>query len=166
MLDYIVSFVPGRMRMRHPLLKNAELGADISDFLRTIPGIEQVSTKTLTGSLLIEYDSEQLSDDQINGLLAQGEEWLNENSQNADIAYNLPEQSLNISSIIDKFSNCLNLNIISNAHKRKLLKRCLAVSFSATLASLLVNSSKLHVIAGGAFALLAFDHVWQRRRAL
>jgi hypothetical protein len=63
----IVSFVPGRVRLRLQELKNPALAAELLPLIRAVPGVKAAEIKTLTGSLLIEYDPRILS----NGRLAE-----------------------------------------------------------------------------------------------
>jgi hypothetical protein len=65
----IVSFVPGRVRLRLPELKNQRLAGELLPKIRAIPGVKAAEIKTLTGSLLIEYDPSLISTE---GLLEQG----------------------------------------------------------------------------------------------
>ncbi len=156
MEEYIVSFIDGRVRLRHPILENTELGSEVSAFIRTIPGIEKVEHKALTGSLLIIYDPEQLHEEELTGLLAQGGEWLKENAPEHAVAQEQVEKG-----------SCIHFTLpsLGKAERRMLLKRGLAISMITTVASLAI-SSRVHVIAGGVLALLALQHAWQRRRAL
>ncbi|MDR3174899.1 MAG: heavy-metal-associated domain-containing protein [Treponema sp.] len=57
----IVSFVPGRLRLRLPELKNQDLAGELLPQIQAVPGIKTVEIKTLTGSLLIEYDPSVIS---------------------------------------------------------------------------------------------------------
>jgi hypothetical protein len=61
----IVSFVPGRVRLRLPELKNPALTAELLPRIRALPGIRTAEIKTLTGSLLIEYDPGVLSTEKL-----------------------------------------------------------------------------------------------------
>ncbi len=159
MEQYIVSFADGRIRLRHPILHDADLGAEIAQFLQAIPGMEKIEHKALTGSLLIMYDPEQLSIEELQGLLAQGGEWLKENA---------PEHALEESTEEVEKGSCVYFTLpsLSTAQKRKALKRGMAFSMLLTLGSLVIGGSRLHVTAGTALALFALEHVWQRRRAL
>jgi copper chaperone CopZ len=56
----IVSFIPGRIRLRFTELKNQELCDQVRARVKEIPGIITVETKALTGSILIEYDEKIL----------------------------------------------------------------------------------------------------------
>ncbi|MDR1306572.1 MAG: ATPase P [Treponema sp.] len=61
----IVSFIPGRVRLRLPELKNPVLAAELLPRIRAVPGVSAAEIKTLTGSLLIQYDPHILSTDQL-----------------------------------------------------------------------------------------------------
>jgi hypothetical protein len=56
MAGMIVSFVPGRVRLRVPELKNETLAAVVLARVQGIPGVTRAEIKSLTGSFLIEYD--------------------------------------------------------------------------------------------------------------
>jgi hypothetical protein len=53
----IVSFSPGRVRLRFKELKNQAIAEQAYTRIKSIPGIINVEIKALTGSLLIEYDT-------------------------------------------------------------------------------------------------------------
>lgn len=57
----ITSFVDGRVRLRHPSLKRAEDAELVRGFLASLPGILRVTVNSRTGSLLLEYDPDQIS---------------------------------------------------------------------------------------------------------
>jgi hypothetical protein len=61
----IVSFIPGRVRLRLLELKNPALAAKLLPRIRVVPGVKAAEIKTLTGSLLIQYDPQILSTDQL-----------------------------------------------------------------------------------------------------
>jgi hypothetical protein len=69
----IVSFCPGRVRIRRAELKDPHLAARILARIRAVPGITAAEIKTMTGSLLIKYDTKILSTED---LLALGREAL------------------------------------------------------------------------------------------
>jgi hypothetical protein len=52
----IVSFCPGRIRLRFQELKNKTAAETANARIRETPGISAVEINTLTGSILIEYD--------------------------------------------------------------------------------------------------------------
>jgi hypothetical protein len=52
----VVSFIPGRVRLRLPELKNESLAAAVLAYIQAVPGVTRAEIKSLTGSFLIEYD--------------------------------------------------------------------------------------------------------------
>jgi hypothetical protein len=61
----IVSFVPGRVRLRLPELKNRRLAGELLPRIRAVSGVKAAEIKTLTGSLLIEYDPALISTERL-----------------------------------------------------------------------------------------------------
>jgi hypothetical protein len=61
----IVSFCPGRIRLRFRELKDKTTAETTSARLRETPGISAVKTNPLTGSILIEYDTQILPTKQL-----------------------------------------------------------------------------------------------------
>lgn len=63
---YYLHEIPGRIRVKIPALKrNQELAEEVSTFTFGIPGVTYVAPNTLTGSLIILYDSDKTSSDKI-----------------------------------------------------------------------------------------------------
>jgi copper chaperone CopZ len=56
----IVSYTPGRIRLRFKELKDGATAALVYKRLKETPGITGVEVKPLTGSLLIEFDTATL----------------------------------------------------------------------------------------------------------
>jgi hypothetical protein len=56
----IVSYIPGRIRLRFKELKDPLIGNIVRSRIRAIQGITQVEIKTTTGSILIEFDTDIL----------------------------------------------------------------------------------------------------------
>ncbi|MFP3042957.1 ATPase P [Treponema primitia] len=52
----IVSYSPGRIRLRFKELRNPGIAEPVSKRIGNTPGITRVEIKPLTGSLLIEFD--------------------------------------------------------------------------------------------------------------
>ena len=67
----ITSFVDGRVRLRHPSLKRAEDAEQVRGFLASLPGILRVTVNSRTGSLLLEYDPDQISREDLLALAGQ-----------------------------------------------------------------------------------------------
>jgi copper chaperone CopZ len=56
----VVSFTPGRIRLRFAELKNAGAAERAKARIKETAGITRVETNSLTGSILIEYDTKIL----------------------------------------------------------------------------------------------------------
>jgi len=61
----IVSFVPGRIRLRFRELKEIEAAESAKARIKETPGITKVDINRLTGSILIEYDPAVLSTEKL-----------------------------------------------------------------------------------------------------
>lgn len=61
MREYIRSMTPGRVRIRHDMLKNRATGEKVRSVLEARQGVFSAHINSRTGSLLLEYDSELLS---------------------------------------------------------------------------------------------------------
>ena len=57
----ICSFIPGRVRFRSSQLKNQEIVSSIITLIKSETGVLQVENNLLTGSLLVHYNPEQIS---------------------------------------------------------------------------------------------------------
>ena len=71
-VDCITSFVDGRVRLRHPALKDRATAELVCTVVGGVEGITAVQANPLTGSLLIYYDAEKLSREQLLELAEQG----------------------------------------------------------------------------------------------
>jgi hypothetical protein len=60
-MSYYMHSVPGRLRIKTPLIKNSNLAAHVEKFLRQINGVESLVTNSLTGSITITYDREKVT---------------------------------------------------------------------------------------------------------
>ena len=74
LLKYLKSFSDGRIRIRHPALRKAEISALTQKKMKETYGVNQVETNTLSGSILILYDCTILSKDR---LIEMGTAWAN-----------------------------------------------------------------------------------------
>ena len=58
-MGYYLHEIPGRLRVKIPNLKrNPQSARDIQVLLKNLPGIESISTNTVTGSIIVRYDPE------------------------------------------------------------------------------------------------------------
>lgn len=69
---YVRSFIPGRVRVRHPALTKPGVASEAKMKLEGLRGITSVEVNTETGSALILYKSDVLTQDE---LIAEGVEW-------------------------------------------------------------------------------------------
>jgi len=61
-MSYYMHSVPGRLRVKTPLIKhNAKLSAHVEKFLWQINGVESLATNPCTGSIIITYDQKKIT---------------------------------------------------------------------------------------------------------
>ncbi len=154
--DFVTSFVEGRIRLRHPLFKNAELAAQLQELLQNLPGMESLQYNARTGSFLLEYDPDILDQDTLTKLLEEGENWLAQN--NALIQKEEPSKT---TFALPSFTKKL-----TTREKRKMFNRTMAVFYGMTILSLGVGSKRTHVIAGSVFLGLSLWHIKRMHKAL
>jgi len=61
----IVSFIPGRIRLRFKELKDTEAAETVKERIRETPGITKVEINPVTGSVLVEYDPAILPEEKL-----------------------------------------------------------------------------------------------------
>lgn len=69
---YVRSFIPGRVRVRHPALTKEAVAAEAKKRLESMEGISSVELNMQTGSALIQYNADVLSKDMV---IEKGIEW-------------------------------------------------------------------------------------------
>ncbi|MFZ5906465.1 MAG: HMA2 domain-containing protein [Nitrospirota bacterium] len=63
-MSYYMHKVPGRLRVKTPLIKGKEQTAKhVETFLRQVQGIVSIATNPLTGSITITYDEKKITAD-------------------------------------------------------------------------------------------------------
>lgn len=72
LLKYVSSFSEGRVRIRHPALRKEDVARAARERISTVPGVYSVENNTVSGSVLILYDSARLSRDD---LIRMGLDW-------------------------------------------------------------------------------------------
>ncbi len=55
-MDIVESFIPGRIRLRSSLLRDAETGAMVRAAFAAIPAVTSAELNPTTGGLLLKYD--------------------------------------------------------------------------------------------------------------
>ena len=72
LLKYVRSFVDGRVRIRHPALRHEALVRLAREKMSAIAGVQSVEGNSVSGSILITYDSRAIPRER---LFAIGEAW-------------------------------------------------------------------------------------------
>ena len=149
--DCIVSFVDGRVRLRHDALKNPGIAAVAEAAAGGIDGVTSARVNPVTGSLLVFYEPEKLSREK---LASFADEW----------AALLPEEK-----VVKKNGRSLEggcVSILLGRKATRLVDRALLVSLLASLVGAAAGMGTLHRVAGAAFALASVQHLAVHRRAL
>jgi len=165
-VDCITSFVDGRVRLRHPALKNKETSELIASFVGGVEGISAVQANPVTGSLLIYYDPEQLTREQLLALAEQGAAFIpGMNKESGEPAGNPDEapssQPCRACAPVDEL-----LQLLSSRGTTKFVNRAMLVALAASLAGLPLGSRFLHTTAGGVFMGGMLQHLLTHRKAL
>jgi copper chaperone CopZ len=70
MMSYYIHNIPGRLRVKTPFIKgNPDAAEDLQRILSAIEGIDSTSVNTLTGSVVISYDTRYVDSSRILGML-------------------------------------------------------------------------------------------------
>ena len=147
-LDSIVSFVDGRVRLRHTALKDAAMAQMAVSVVSGVEGITFVKANPATGSLLIHYNPEQLTREQLLVLAEQG------------MAF-FPEESLK-----EKASRQDICSALFGRKANRFVDRAMLVSLIATLAALPLGNRTVHTAAGGVLVGGLVQHLLAHRKAL
>lgn len=144
--DYLKSFVEGRVRVRHPALRNPELLQQLRELLAAMPGVQEVTTNDRTGSLLLYYDPKRLD---IQSLLDISGPWLDMAVANGGKESEKHERSVPSRKAVQHAKNIAMLFGLGTA-----------------LASGLAGVKQLHALSSLLFALCTTDHVLRHRKSL
>lgn len=60
-LRYVRSFLPGRVRLRHPALQQEAVARQTRQQILAVPGVRSVDINPLSGSVLLCYDSRRIA---------------------------------------------------------------------------------------------------------
>ena len=139
----ITSFVDGRVRLRHPSLKRAEDAEQVRGFLVSLPGMQRVTVHSRTGSLLLEYDPDQISREDLLALAGQWADFVSAQDEAA------PRKRR-----------------FDRARAIRFTNRGMLATLGASLAFGLAGRERGHVVAGGLFLLFNLAHLYTYRKAL
>lgn len=146
--DTVTSFIDGRVRLRHPALRNAATADMVASMVSGVDGVESVQVNPRTGSLLIFYDAEKLSREKLLELAEQG-------------AALLPEEE---KSVADK--TCSPGRLLLSRRAVRLGNRAMLVSLLCSLLGAASGMGAVHRVTGAAFALISLQHLAAHRKAL
>ncbi len=152
----ITSFIDGRVRVRHAALRNTENMQVIVDMLGQYPGVQSATPNLRTGSILVLYDTEQISRE----MLQLAEQALREH-----LAENMPENVPDKTSNREQDINLRGLlkSCFCSGLSRKSENRMLGLTLGLCLAGCL-GAPRLHAWAGGTFVFMALGHALRRAR--
>ena len=153
--DHVVSFVDGRVRLRHPALKDAAIAGIVTGVLSETKGILSAGVNPRLGSLLITYAPERLSKEQLLELAEQGLK-LRPALQHGEEAR--PGSGICFGKT---FFGCL-----TSRNLTRLTSRFMLGTLGASLAGATLGRSSLHVLAGGLFTVAGLQHILAHRKTL
>ena len=169
-IDCVTSFVDGRVRLRHPALKDKATAELVCTVVSGVDGITAVQANPVTGSLLIYYDAEKLTREQLLELAEQGAAFvpgMNEEAASADTAEgnaeqdSAPRRACAVKAPVDEL-----LGFLTRRSTTKFIDRAMLVSLIASLAALPLGSRTVHTAAGGVFVGGVLQHLLAHRKAL
>lgn len=155
----IVSFIEGRVRLRHPIFKDEEVLQQITTVLHGYSGVNSLTANIRTGSVLIEYDATLISKDDL--LMA---------SQVFEEQFLSNETLLDNSNESEAFMD--EEELVKQRLKGMLLQMqtalrndsgILFITLLSSVASGFLGFKKWHTVLGTTFATLALRHFSNRR---
>jgi hypothetical protein len=151
----IESFIDGRVRIRSAALRDPGTLAMVEGLIKAQEGILEVTGNPRTGSLLVCYDPDVIPRENLLAAAAMLREHLGESPDAA-----LTEESG------EAEETCACTPLVAS---RPLLSRSTEVAllaglFGVTLAGILTEDKRLHVVGGALFAALTAVHIYRRRR--
>lgn len=155
LLKYVTSFIDGRVRLRHPALRDAATVAEVRPRIEGLSGMRSAAFNVQTGSVLLQYDPAVLSREELIRQAAPWAEYLDAKARGRAAA--LPEERR-----LGERKRAFPAGLCG---WRKVANRGMLACLLMALAGLALNK-RVHVAAGAGFALLAGAHVIQRRKAL
>ena len=77
-VKYVRSFMDGRVRVRHPALRDGAIAAAARTALLGVDGVRDIELNLLSGSALILYDSARLPQDRLIEIGCRWARWLDD----------------------------------------------------------------------------------------
>ncbi len=154
--NYVTSFVEGRIRLRHPIFKDEQIVAQVQNIVSSIDGFEAFTSNLKTGSILLQYDEEVITQETLLELLKQGSQFLDfegyvpEPKPTKEKACCLPAC----------FSN------MSTKDRRRIFNRTMATALGVTALAIGVGNKRIHILAGSVFLGLSVVHIKRMQKAI
>ena len=148
--ECITSFIDGRVRLRHPALKNPEAADMVAGFVSGMEGVTEAKVNPVTGSLLIFYDAEKLSRETLLEMAQQGAAFLPEEEPCRD------GKSL---------TGCC-ARMLLGRRATRFVDRAMFVSLVASLVGAFTGMGAVHRVTGVVFAAASLQHMAAHRKAL
>lgn len=161
-LDHIVSCVDGRIRLRHPALKDASLANMVTSTVTGVDGINSVEVNPRLGSLLIYYDPQKLDRPQLLALAEQGMAFLPDVPEEEKWGNGVKPSRHTQEK---RFGQNLYARLTSREINR-MADRFMLGSLLFSLTGAILGRSSLHVIAGSLFTVAGIQHIIAHRKAL
>lgn len=175
MKEMIRSYLPGRLRARHPSLIGMDDAtvAQTCETIASLEGITDVSINPRVGSVVIRWDPNVLSDEALAGYLALYEASLGAEGESEDPtpapadSPNAPAACAWIDRVLEQGARWIapGQKNVKRA-KRVAQNRLMLALLGASVASLASGTYRVHAALGWSFVGLLAVHLYQHRRVL
>lgn len=193
---YIRSYVPGRLRLRHPGLKNldAETMSLITSTVTSAAGITGCTINPEVGSLLLTWDRKALTEEDLLGYLSFWAAFIPGDAGDGE-AVELTDETLEETSVAKRFADGkaagseavanlasqakvytdAGLDVLApylapdqmgKARRRRVTQNRLMLAAGAGSIALLAMRGSAHAYMGWAFAAMALIHLYQHRKVI
>jgi len=146
-LEHVTSFTDGRVRLRHPALKDLRFSEMVTAAVTSVEGIRSADVNPRTGSLLITYDSAAISRGQLAAMAEAGLAFLPAEEKPEPVRKRAAQAVL-------------------SRRATKAANRLMLLSFLASMGGICAGLGGVHRIAGLVFALAGLQHVAAHRKTL
>lgn len=163
----IVSFIPGRVRIRNPRFKDSDTASTAATLLREHPCVIRVTTNSTTGGLLIEYDPEKLdppaAQEALELIDPEALDWFNTRNQagpdSARESYVPADENSPTASPSSPWPGLA-------ANKEALEYLGMTAAFVLCTGSAFLRSKGLHIYSGISLAGMTLSHIYKYRHRL
>lgn len=157
LLRHVTSFIDGRVRLRHPALRQHHVVAQIEPRILSVKGIRSAEFNERSGSLLVQYDPSVLSRDD---LIRQALPWAS--YLDACLEGHTATPPTGTKAGERKPASPLR----GKSCWRKTVNRGMLASLAVTVGSLALGGKRIHTAAGALFLICAGLHGYRYRSQL